>query len=153
VVIDEPVARNAAPVLPCRTPATFFASRRELAIHLGMVTRSRSIFVNRPLIAVAALAAVAVAVPALHAKAAAGETAISCTNPASGATWEIVVNYDGATVDSNPASISDATISWHDAKDMGNYTLDRKSGALTVVVASSTGGYFLHDQCRLGNPG
>ena len=78
-----------------------------------------------------------------------GETAITCTNPASGASWQIRIDYDQSTVDSNPARISDAQISWHDAKDGGNYTLDRKSGNLTVIVASSTGGYFLYDRCRL----
>ena len=45
--------------------------------------------------------------------------------------------------------ISPAQISWHDAKDGGNYTLDRASGDLTVVLASSTGGYFLHHRCAL----
>jgi len=54
-------------------------------------------------------------------------------------------------VDSNPARISAAEISWHDATDGGNYTLDRKSGNLTVIVASSTGGYFLRDRCNLEN--
>jgi hypothetical protein len=78
-----------------------------------------------------------------------GERTISCTNPASGATWRIRIDYARSTVDSNPARISDTKISWHDAKDGGNYSLDRKSGRLTVVVASSTGGYFLYDQCRL----
>lgn len=76
-------------------------------------------------------------------------TIITCTNPASGANWQITIDYRRRTVDSYPASISDAAISWHDAKDGGNYTLDRMSGNLTVIVASSTGGYFLHDQCRL----
>jgi hypothetical protein len=80
-----------------------------------------------------------------------GEVAITCTNPASGATWEIKIDYDRATVDSYPARITAATISWHDAKDGGNYTLDRKSGDLTVVIASSTGGYFLHDRCKMEN--
>jgi hypothetical protein len=80
-----------------------------------------------------------------------GETAITCTNPASGASWQIKVDYDRSTVDSNPARIRDAMISWHDATDGGNYTLDRKSGNLTVIVASSTGGYFLYDRCRLEN--
>ena len=80
-----------------------------------------------------------------------GETAITCTNPASGASWQIKVDYDRSTVDSNPARIRDTMISWHDATDGGNYTLDRKSGNLTVIVASSTGGYFLHDRCRLEN--
>jgi hypothetical protein len=74
---------------------------------------------------------------------------ITCTNPASGATWQISIDYDRATVDAYPARVSDAEISWHDAKDGGNYTLDRRSGNLTVIVASSTGGYFLHDHCRL----
>jgi hypothetical protein len=46
---------------------------------------------------------------------------------------------------------SEARVSWHDATDGGNYTLDRKSGELTVVVASSTGGYFLHHHCKLEN--
>lgn len=74
---------------------------------------------------------------------------VTCTNPASGATWQISIDYDRATVDANPAWVSDGEISWHDAKDGGNYTLDRRSGNLTVIVASSTGGYFLHDHCRL----
>jgi hypothetical protein len=80
-----------------------------------------------------------------------GETAITCSNPASGASWRIRIDYDRATVDSNPARISDAKISWHDATDGGNYALDRKSGNLTVVVASSTGGYFVYDRCTLEN--
>jgi hypothetical protein len=80
-----------------------------------------------------------------------GETAITCSNPASGASWRIRIDYDRATVDSNPARISDAKISWHDATDGGNYTLNRESGNLTVIVASSTGGYFVYDRCRLEN--
>lgn len=77
----------------------------------------------------------------------------TCTNPASGASWQIRIDYDKGTVDSYPARISQAEISWHDAKDGGNYTLDRRSGELTVVVASSTGGYFLHDRCSLESAG
>jgi len=80
-----------------------------------------------------------------------GEAAVTCTNPTSGASWQIRIDYDHSTVDSNPARIRDATISWHDAKDGGNYTLDRKSGNLTVIVASSTGGSFLYDRCGLEN--
>jgi hypothetical protein len=78
-----------------------------------------------------------------------GETTITCTNPASGATWQIKIDYERKTVDSNPASISEAKISWRDTKDGRNYTLDRKSGDLTVIVASSTGGLFIHDRCKL----
>ncbi len=87
---------------------------------------------NRPLAAAIAALAAGLAVPAIGAEAQPGATAITCTNPASGASWQINIDYDKATVDSNPASISDAKISWHDAKDGGNYTLDRKSGDLTV---------------------
>jgi len=81
----------------------------------------------------------------------AAETAVTCTNPASGAQWQIRVDYERRTVDSYPARISEASISWRDASDGGNYTLDRKSGNLTVVIASSTGGYFLYDRCKLDN--
>jgi hypothetical protein len=80
-----------------------------------------------------------------------GETAITCTNPSSGASWQVKIDYSRATADSNPARISDAEISWHDPSDGGNYTLDRKSGELTVIVASSTGGYLLHHRCKLQN--
>ena len=81
----------------------------------------------------------------------AGATAVTCTNPASGASWQIIVDYDRATVDSNPATVSDAQIWWRDAKDGWRYTLDRKSGKLTVVLASATGGNFLFDKCRLAD--
>ena len=96
---------------------------------------------------IAALTTCVAAAPA-DAQAPPHSAVITCTNPASGATWQISIDYDQATVDANPAQVGDAAISWHDAKDGGNYTLDRSSGDLTVVVASSTGGYFLHDHCR-----
>jgi len=97
------------------------------------------------------LGAIALAGSALGTGAQAGESVITCTNPASGTQWQIRIDYDHRTVDSNPALIGDGNISWHDASDGGNYTLDRKSGNLTVVVASSTGGYFLYDRCKLEN--
>ena len=78
-------------------------------------------------------------------------TVMTCTNPVSGASWQIRVDYNRSTVDSHPARISDATIAWHDPKDNGNYTLDRKTGRLTVIVASSTGGAFFYDRCRQEN--
>lgn len=74
-------------------------------------------------------------------------TEMRCTNPASGATWQIRVDFAQRTVNANAARISDDTIAWRDAKDGANYTLDRKTGKLTVIVASSTGGYFLYDRC------
>ena len=78
-------------------------------------------------------------------------TAMTCTNPVSGANWQLKIDYGRNTVDSNPARIGDATITWHDAKDGGNYTLDRKSGNLTVIVASSTGGAFFYHRCKQVN--
>ena len=97
-----------------------------------------------------AAAATAAIVAAAAFPALAATSAITCTNPASGTSWQIAIDYEARTVDANPASIGDGTISWHDAKDGGNYTLDRRSGSLTVIVASSTGGYFLFDRCELG---
>jgi hypothetical protein len=76
-------------------------------------------------------------------------TAITCTNPVSGTSWQITIDFRKATVDSNPAEIKRAEISWFDPKDGGNYILDRKSGNLTASVASSTGGYFRHGRCDL----
>jgi hypothetical protein len=99
----------------------------------------------------AALSALTAGIGVIGAQAQKGETAVSCTNPYSGATWQIRIDYDRNTVDANPARINDATISWRDAKDGWYYTLDRKSGKLTVVLASATGGNFLYDQCKLEN--
>lgn len=76
-----------------------------------------------------------------------GQTAITCTNPYSGASWQINVDYDHSTVDRAPAKISDATITWQ-ADNGWKYSLDRTSGKLTVTLASSTGGNFLYDQCK-----
>jgi hypothetical protein len=91
----------------------------------------------------------ALGVAAMQTGAAAREIPVVCTNLASGASWTIRIDYDRHTVDSNSARISQTEISWHDAHDGSNYTLDRKSGALTAVAASSTGGYFLYDRCKL----
>ena len=99
--------------------------------------------------AVMAALAAAIALHAIDGRAQAGETAITCTNPTSGTSWQIRIDYQKGTVDSNLARITDAKISWHDATDGGNYTLDRKSGNLTVIVASATGGYFLYHHCGL----
>jgi hypothetical protein len=80
-----------------------------------------------------------------------GETAVTCANISSGTSWQIRIDYGKSTVDSNPARISDAQISWRDPSDGGNYTLDRKSGNLTAIVASSTGGAFFYHHCKLAN--
>ena len=96
--------------------------------------------------AISALPALAEAPPAQH-----GESAVSCINPHSGATWQIRIDYDRATVDSNPAKISDTTIWWREASTGWNYALDRKTGNLTITIASATGGNFLYDRCKLDN--
>ncbi|MGD1017316.1 MAG: hypothetical protein ABR863_12895 [Roseiarcus sp.] len=80
-----------------------------------------------------------------------GVSAVTCVNPASGASWQIRIDYDRGAVDSNPARIDAAEISWRDAANGWNYRLDRKSGALTVTLASATGGNFLFDRCALGD--
>jgi hypothetical protein len=81
------------------------------------------------------------------------ETPLTCVNTASGARWQIRIDSERRTVDSNSATLSGTKISWRDATDGSNYTLDRKSGDLTMVAASSTGGYFLHHHCKLDKPG
>jgi hypothetical protein len=73
-----------------------------------------------------------------------------CTNPTSGTSWDISVDYARNRVDAFPAEISDRWISWHDTAQGGFYDLDRLTGELTVRFASSTGGYFLYDKCRAG---
>ena len=80
------------------------------------------------------------------------ETAITCTNPVSGTAWQVRIDYGKATVDANPARITQSAISWFDPKDSGHYSLDRTSGDLTTSVASSTGGYFRHARCNLETP-
>jgi len=96
-----------------------------------------------------AMLAVGLAVWSAAAQTKAGNRVITCTNPASGASWQITIDFERRTVDSYAATISDSTISWRDPRDQGNYSLDRSSGNLTVAIPSSTGGYFIHDQCKL----
>lgn len=98
---------------------------------------------------VAAVAALGFFIAAAPGEGASRTLAVTCTNPSSGAMWQIAVDFDHGTVDANPASVSNDEISWRDAKDGWNYMLDRRTGELTVIVASSTGGYFLHDRCQL----
>ncbi len=109
-------------------------------------------FRNRMLAAGIAGLAAGLAVPASNGGAQEGLTAITCTNPVSGTSWQVVIDYPNATVDANRAEITRAQISWFDPKDGGNYTLDRKSGDLTASVASSTGGYFRRGRCTLEKP-
>jgi len=99
------------------------------------------------------LAAVALATVALFAAPAgaqrAEDVAITCTNPYSGASWQIRIDFRTPSVDANPAQVSAGSIAWTDAKDGGSYTLDRKSGELVARLGSSTGGYFRRARCNL----
>jgi hypothetical protein len=107
--------------------------------------------VLRPLVRTPPLAAgIGALVLGMTAPAMSGETAITCTNPTSGTSFQIKIDYDRSTVDTNPARISDREISWRD-ENRWNYTLDRKSGNLTIILASATGGNFLYDRCKLEN--
>jgi hypothetical protein len=136
-------------------------------VHIGAINRSLAIprsvglhdgktplvikgMLQQPTFPISARAA-ALALAGLAWGAHAGEIAVTCTNPFSGASWRIAIDFDRGTVDSNPARIGDTEISWRDANDGWRYTLDRKSGKLTVVLASATGGNFLYDQCKLPN--
>jgi len=89
------------------------------------------------------------ALPTIDGYAQESETALTCTNPANGMSWQILIDYRKPAVDSNPAEMTRAGISWFDPKDGSNYTLDRRSGDLTATVASSTGGYFRRARCAL----
>jgi hypothetical protein len=75
-------------------------------------------------------------------------TTLRCTNPISGATWDVAIDPVKHTADSFPADISARSIEWRDLTRGGRYEFDRASGELTVVFASSMGGTFLTDQCR-----
>jgi len=118
-----------------------------------MAIVDRIIFRERVLAAGIAGLAAGLALPAINGDAQEGETLITCTNPVSGSSWQIKIDYRKPTVDSNPAEITPGGISWFDPKDGGNYTLDRKSGDLRGSVASSTGGYFRRARCNLDKPG
>jgi hypothetical protein len=64
-------------------------------------------------IGTALMTAGATAPPSFGAQSA--ESVFNCTNLASGAGWQIKINFHASTVDSNPARISSSTISWHGA--------------------------------------
>ena len=140
-------------LMPKKITASEYKEGKKLGMHghnsFPFAVRGR----GRPnvgqLLARVAIALAAFSISNLQARS--GEISTTCTNPVSGTNWEIRIDYDKSTVDSNPAHISEARIWWHDAKDGGNYTLDRKSGDLTVIIASSTGGAFFYHRCKLLN--
>jgi hypothetical protein len=106
-----------------------------------------ALFGNRALALGIVLSGACLALSAIAGGAHHNHAEITCTNPVSGTSWQIRVDYRRSTVNSNPAEISRDRISWFDPKDGGHYVLDRASGDLTAGVASSTGGYFRHARC------
>jgi hypothetical protein len=92
------------------------------------------------------------AVPVRGATEEAQATAVTCSNPVSGAHWQITIDYQKSTVDSYPADITIYEISWFDPKDGGYYSIDRQSGDLVTALGSSTGGWLRHNHCSLEKP-
>jgi hypothetical protein len=117
------------------------------AIYMKLSSQVRKYFHCGLCISAALVAAGTPALPSFGAEVT--ESVLNCTNLASGVGWQIKINFQAHTVDANPARITSTTISWRDPADGGHYSLDRSTGNLTVVIASSTGGYFIHDRCRL----
>lgn len=74
-------------------------------------------------------------------------TTLVCTNPSSGATWNVKVDFDRRTADSFPADFSDQWITWEDTQRNNVYEYERASGNLTMRGPSSMGGYFLYYRC------
>jgi hypothetical protein len=79
-------------------------------------------------------------------------TTLRCTNPFSGATWDVPIDPIKRTAASFPADITDNSIQWQDSVRGGRYAFDRASGELTVIYASSMGGTFLKDKCQFAKP-
>src|SRR5271165_2598612 len=69
-----------------------------------------TMFQNRVLAAGIAGLVTGLAMPTVNGDAQESRTTITCTNPMSGASWQIAIDFDRATVDSNRAEITDAKI-------------------------------------------
>jgi hypothetical protein len=109
-----------------------------------------AIILRNPVVAAAILGLTAnLAAPVINAAAQESEATLTCTNPVNGFSWQLLIDYRNAAVDSNPAAITTAAVTWFDPKDRSYYRLDRKSGDLGATVASSTGGYSRHARCTL----
>src|SRR5512146_1628576 len=64
-----------------------------------------------------------------------GRLNLRCTNPASGASWPVVVDTGQRLVNAQPATIGEAWISWRDPNG-GIYELERATGQLRFRNAS-----------------
>jgi hypothetical protein len=81
-----------------------------------------------------------------------GATLIRCVNLASGASWTIDLDAARQMADGQRAEFGLSTVHWRDPVNTGDYELDRVSGKLTVIRASSTGGYTLFYACSVARP-
>ena len=118
-------------------------------MHRRMAILDATMVRTRVLAAGMAVCAAGLAGPTVNGAAEESPNAITCTNPYSGTSWQIIIDYRKSTVDANAAAITPTGISWFDPKDGGNYVLDRNSGDLTASIALSTGGYFRRARCAL----
>ncbi|HWA79509.1 MAG TPA: hypothetical protein VG848_04270 [Acetobacteraceae bacterium] len=78
----------------------------------------------------------------------AASTVFRCTNPESGASWTLKIDFDHGKVDGYPATVGQRMILWHDTENQGYYRLDQVTGDLRIVHASSMGGWEQHAVCR-----
>ncbi len=69
--------------------------------------------------------------------------------PLAGLAAALVIGIAAPAVSAEALHVSDAKIAWRDANDGWRYTLDLKSGDLTVVLASSVGGNMYFHRCLL----
>ncbi|HUO43339.1 MAG TPA: hypothetical protein VMT94_00315 [Burkholderiales bacterium] len=95
-----------------------------------------------------ALAAGGAMLSGYSSKADASPQILRCTNTTSGVSWDVKIDYQNGTVDGFPAVIANDNIKWNDNLRGGHYQLDRASGNMTVIFASSTGGFMLNHKCR-----
>lgn len=72
---------------------------------------------------------------------------LRCTNDANGSSWNVAIDLDHRRVDNLAAEIDGGSVRWRDPEHR-TYELDRRSGALRMRNASSTGGYYLYYTCR-----
>lgn len=121
---------------------------RLASLHSGRRTRSARLALPQAVLTALAAGFCVLAAAAGRPPAAAAEMLrLRCTNPASGASFPVVVDLDHRRVDRLAATITDKWISWRDPK-RGFFDLERASGRLQLRNASSTGGYFLNFTCR-----
>ena len=75
-------------------------------------------------------------------------TRVTCVNTVSGFSWDLRLDPAGRRVDGWPAAFRGRKVDWRDGSDGAGYTLDRVTGLLTIMRASSTGGVANVDNCK-----